>query len=95
MDPCEKDNFIKLTTTGTGTFDEGATKCDPTDPQTEPFNWNFTNNEATLHITDGTDSIDQTVAELTASKLVLTMSGTDNSTGMPITYTVTTTYEAK
>jgi hypothetical protein len=33
IDACEKDNIIKIQSAGTYTVDEGATKCDPTDPQ--------------------------------------------------------------
>jgi hypothetical protein len=95
MDACEKDNFVKFTSDGKGTFDEGATKCDPTDPQTENFNWSFGNNESVLTLSDGTNSIDQNISELSASKMVLTMSDTDTINGVPITYTFTTTYEVK
>lgn len=49
-DPCELDNIFRLNSNGTGSFDEGATKCDPTDEQTIPFNWTMTNNDTKLNL---------------------------------------------
>lgn len=48
--PCVTDNKGIFNTNGTGVNDEGPTKCDPTAPQTTPFNWAFTNNESNLTI---------------------------------------------
>jgi type IV pilus biogenesis protein CpaD/CtpE len=92
---CEKDNFVKFATDGKVTFDEGATKCASTDPQTETYNWSFSNNEGTLVISNGSQSIDQNISELTASKMVLTMSDSDTINNIPITITYSTTYEVK
>jgi hypothetical protein len=47
---CQKDNTLVFTSAGTGTLDEGATKCNSNDPQTDPFNWNFASNETMLHV---------------------------------------------
>lgn len=94
-DACQKDDFVKFATDGKVTFDEGGSKCDPTDPQTETYNWSFTNNEGKLTITDGTQSIDQNINELSASKMVLSMTESDTINGVPFTYVWTTTYEAK
>ncbi|MBA2746348.1 MAG: hypothetical protein H0U44_09000 [Flavisolibacter sp.] len=49
--PCIADNFADFSANGTGVANEGATKCDPAAPQTEPFTWAFTNNETRLNIT--------------------------------------------
>lgn len=49
FDDCDKDNTVTFVSNGTGTADEGPTKCDPSDPQTVPFNWSFENNETTIH----------------------------------------------
>jgi hypothetical protein len=51
FDDCDKDNTVTFVSNGTGTADEGATKCDAADPQTTPFNWNFENNETSIHTT--------------------------------------------
>ncbi|MFM9911031.1 MAG: hypothetical protein ACKVOW_16950 [Chitinophagaceae bacterium] len=45
---CVKDNSVTFVTGGTGTIDEGATKCDSGDPQTESFAWLFKNGEKEL-----------------------------------------------
>src|SRR4051812_42147827 len=50
LDACEIDNILTFSSNGTGTLDEGATKCDASDPQSNPFSWNFASNETMLHI---------------------------------------------
>src|ERR1041385_438692 len=50
LQSCQKDNIYTFVAAGTGTIDEGASKCNGSDPQTNPFTWNFANNESTLHI---------------------------------------------
>jgi hypothetical protein len=49
LQTCQTDNIITFSTGGTGTVDEGPTKCNAGDPQTDAFNWNFVNNDS-LHI---------------------------------------------
>ena len=51
FDDCEKDNTVTFVSNGTGSIDEGATKCDPADPQNVPFDWTFQNNETSIHTT--------------------------------------------
>lgn len=51
--PCVTDNTLTLRTDGTGTVDEGATKCDASDPQTTAVTWSFANNETTLNLGGG------------------------------------------
>jgi hypothetical protein len=46
--PCEKDDIYTFKSDSTGIVDEGATKCDPADPQTLPFSWELTNNQTVL-----------------------------------------------
>lgn len=50
LQTCQKDNILTFLTGVTGSMDEGATKCNASDPQTSPFNWNFANNETKVHI---------------------------------------------
>ena len=50
LQPCILDNFGIFVSNGTGTSDEGATKCTPTAPQTAAFTWNFLNNEQNINI---------------------------------------------
>lgn len=49
VEACTTDNTIQFTSNGNGTVNEGPTKCDPADPQTFPFTWNFTSNETILN----------------------------------------------
>jgi hypothetical protein len=49
---CVTDNEVSFSANGTGIADEGATKCDVSDPQTTNFSWNFTNNENSINISD-------------------------------------------
>ncbi len=47
---CQKDNILTFASNGTGIVDEGPLKCNAGDPQTNPFTWNFLNNETQLFI---------------------------------------------
>jgi len=71
---CQKDNILVFASAGTGTLDEGATKCNSGDPQSAAFTWNFASNETVLHVstvlfTGG--SSDFTVVTLNDTQLVL------------------------
>ena len=48
---CLKDNTVSFAAAGSGTADEGLTKCNTLDPQTIPFTWNFASNETMINIT--------------------------------------------
>lgn len=45
---CEKDDKIIFATNNVATYDEGASKCSPSDPQTETTSWAFLENETKL-----------------------------------------------
>lgn len=47
---CIQDNIYTYMVAGTGTIDEGATKCNAGDPQTTSFTWNFQASETILYI---------------------------------------------
>ena len=49
--PCALDNLGSFRANGTGVNFEGATKCDPSLPDSTFFNWAFTNNESRINIT--------------------------------------------
>lgn len=44
---CRKDDFRTFKKDGTGENNEGPTKCNVTDPQSQPVQWRFLNNYAT------------------------------------------------
>jgi hypothetical protein len=71
---CQKDNTLTFAAGGTGTLDEGATKCNSSDPQSSPFTWSFATNETVLHVsatlfTGG--SSDFNIVTLNETQLVL------------------------
>lgn len=71
---CQKDNTLSFAAGGTGTLDEGATKCNSSDPQSSPFTWSFATNETVLHVsatlfTGG--SSDFNIITLTETQLIL------------------------
>ncbi len=72
---CSKDDFTKYNSNGTSLTDEGATKCDPSDPQTEAGTWKFISNDTKI-VMDGSDTAD--ILELSETALRIGMSdGTD------------------
>jgi hypothetical protein len=48
VEDCNKDDVFTFVSGGTGTRDEGATKCDGADPQINPFVWQFKSNETEI-----------------------------------------------
>jgi len=48
VDDCNKDDVFTFNTGGTGIRDEGTTKCEGTDPQSEAFVWQFKDSEKEL-----------------------------------------------
>ncbi len=74
VDACEKDNVIKFAANGSGTVDEGPSKCDPQDPQSTGFSWTFKENETVINfptsIVAGVDG-DVKLLSLTETSMVL------------------------
>ncbi len=71
---CQKDNILTFAVAGTGTLNEGATKCSPGDPQSTPFTWAFQAGETQLFIsatlfTGGSSTF--TLVGVNATQLVL------------------------
>ncbi|TAL40680.1 MAG: hypothetical protein EPN92_14240 [Chitinophagaceae bacterium] len=74
LQACQKDNIYIFVAAGTGTADEGSSKCNGADPQTNPFTWNFASSETILHIstllfTGGSN--DFTLVSLSSTQLVV------------------------
>jgi len=57
MEACSKDDKIIFQSGGSAVFDEGATKCDPNDPQTETTSWKFIDNDTKLVLDGDTGTI--------------------------------------
>ena len=49
---CEADNILTLKSDGTGTVDEGATKCNVNDPQTTSFTWTLDTAKSAIVLSD-------------------------------------------
>lgn len=52
LSSCETDNILTLKSDGTGTVDEGATKCNATDPQTTSFTWSLDSAQTAIVLSD-------------------------------------------
>ena len=71
VDDCTKDDCTKLNSDKTVTFDEGATKCDPNDPQSSTGTWSVSADGKTLTVTVDGETTSGTIVELSSTKLVL------------------------
>lgn len=69
---CELDNYIKFNNNNSAEFNEGLTKCDPTDDQVYSLPWAFQNDESQINM-DG-EILD--IEELSGSTLIVTTSET-------------------
>jgi hypothetical protein len=90
---CSKDDTDKYNAGGTGVNDEGATKCDPTDPQSTPFTWVFNPSETIL--TRGGESQNIIQLDETTLKVTTVVDGKEfeDIGGIPgLNYTITSTY---
>lgn len=69
---CALDNVVKILANGSYTYEEGATKCDPSDPQVVfSGNWSFQSNETKINL-DG-DIWDVVVLSPTLLKIRIVM----------------------
>jgi hypothetical protein len=94
---CERDNFIKFNTNKTLVVDEGASRCDTSDPQTQNGTWDFNSDQTKLTMIDpsqGSVPIQFDIVELSASKLQLRYSYSYSSGGISATQTENVTFSA-
>ena len=88
IEDCDKDNTYTFQPEGTGTMDEGPTKCDPASPQSIPFQYSLNGNATVINFPDtliSGISGDVAIKKLTATQLVLSKS---DEIGLPISVTV-------
>ncbi|MBB1285510.1 hypothetical protein HRH25_14085 [Flavisolibacter sp. BT320] len=64
FDACDRDDLFIFKRDGTLVLDEGSTKCNSKDPQTENTTWDFVNNETEIIIAGER----VTIVELTQSR---------------------------
>lgn len=91
MEACAKDDITKFASDGKATFDEGATKCNVSDPQTTTGSWALNTTETILSVTEGATTTSITLKSLSSSKVV----GTYQEVNGGVTYTFEVTFEAK
>ena len=93
VEDCTKDDLIKFNADGTMVEDEGATLCDPDDPQTTTDGtWTLTNDDKTLTVLyPNTPPAPATIVSINDTKLVVT-SGIEMDFGLGTNvYTATIT----
>lgn len=69
---CQQDNIYSFLTIGTGSMDEGATKCNSSDPSPVPFTWSFESGETSILFSVpifGTNSV--TLVSISETELVV------------------------
>lgn len=86
MDDCEKDDIVFLKSDGTYIQDEGAAKCDPSEPQTTTGTWSLDADGKTLTI----DTETYTLVSVSKSQLKIS---TQLDLGTGTTYALTLTLE--
>lgn len=92
-DACDKDDLYRYKADNTFSYEEGATKCDPTSPDIyDTGTWTFSSDETKLILVyKSNDSYVVNLLELTESTLKVSSVEDDNG----VTYTTTTTYTAQ
>jgi hypothetical protein len=69
---CEKDDVFTFDKDSSGLIDEGPTKCNVANPQTDPLSWEFTSSDKVLNVTSNTVlNGNLNILSLTASNFVL------------------------
>jgi len=66
--PCDLDSYYRFSTNGTYLYDEGPTKCDTADPQTDSGTWSWAANETKL-VLDNSDTTEVITNSGTSLKL--------------------------
>lgn len=89
--PCVKDNFYTFASDSTVTVDEGATKCDASDPQTFSGNWSLLSNNTKLKTIDPLTGETTTVNVVTLNSSSVVLQDTATYMGIPVNATVTLT----
>ncbi|MEQ8323132.1 MAG: hypothetical protein RIC15_05315 [Vicingaceae bacterium] len=66
---CEKDNLIDFMSDGSGSFDNGALKCDSAQAQVEQFSWQWLNNGSDLEVITSQDTLLFTKVQITSTTM--------------------------
>lgn len=85
---CLKDDLTIFKSNGIVNYDEGATKCDPNDPQTTSGTWTFNPAQTVLSITTDGETTSWDISSLTSTSVVAEFESVEEG----ITYTFSITY---
>jgi hypothetical protein len=85
---CVKDDITIFNANGTVNFDEGASKCQPNDPQTLTGTWAFSADKTKVSITQNGETETWDIVELKADIAIVDYVVTEDA----ITYTFSATY---
>ena len=90
LEDCNRDDLFRFNPGGAFVLDEGPTKCDPGDVQSQPGTWSYTESTKTLHFTLNTvsDHYDIAITSITES----TFAGKMVEVDAGITYTTTMSF---
>lgn len=84
IDACVKDNTYKFEADGSGTVNEGGSRCSTSAPQTTPFSWAFLSNETELRISSTNSQVfsgQYKIVTLTSAKMTLSKDTTLSGVG--------------
>jgi hypothetical protein len=96
---CQRDNFQTFATNLATTFDEGATKCSSSDPQTKQGTWSFNTAETQLTVVDPSQAATSPlrtatadIVQLSANAMQLRTTTTQTQGGVTVSVSLLTTY---
>lgn len=75
LENCIKDDVVIFNADGSGSFNQGANMCYPEFPQSQPFDWQFLNNETQIEYGGAT----HTILELDETQLAIYTEESDGS----------------
>lgn len=87
---CTKDDLTIFQSNGVVKLDEGDSKCEVSDPQTQTGTWTFNTSESTISVTTDGETESWEINELTKDRFSVDYIVEDEEEG--ITYTFTATY---
>lgn len=85
---CAKDDLTIFNKNGVVNFDEGASKCDPNDPQTTTGTWAFNTDKTIISVTTDGSTQSWKVLELKGDRMMIEYQEVEDG----ITYTLTGTF---
>ena len=90
MEACEKDNLFRFNSGSIFILDEGPTKCDPSDPQSQNGTWDYNDAVSMLHFQIAAPSDDYTLKIVSINESGFEGKQTENVGGT--TYVTTATF---